>query len=219
MPAPVAAQEVVLEEKEALEEPTALEEPEKFVPAEPPPTVVPKPVVAPPPAPEGPRAVEAPTVSPKVLPIAPAAAKPVRKAAWSQAVSALGKSLVANQRVLKKTATVAAMAAVAAVSVLVLGSTVRRFAPVSSEKQPASASMVLPATASASSTTMEAKPRAITPEPKIASRAKARRTHNPEEDIVAKDYVVRFNKRPAPAVRTKKTPGVKHYSDLDSRGR
>jgi hypothetical protein len=215
MPAP--AQEVVLEEKEILEEPVAFEEPEKFVPAEPAPIVAAKPPL---PVQDIPRAVEAPTVvSPKVPHVAPVAAKPARKAEWATAVSALRKSLVANQRILRKTATVAAMAAVAAVSVLVLGSTVRRFAPIPSEKQPASASMVLPATASASSTAMEPKPRAIVPQPKIASRAKARRTHNPEEDVVAKDYVIRFDKKPAVRAQTKKTPGVKHYSDLDRRGR
>lgn len=201
--APVIAMAApVVEEK--LDDPIALEEPERFAASALEPAVAAKV--------EAPKIV--PTISPEVWTVRPA--EPVKKAKpafWVETgknIAVWSKGLAANQRLLRKTATVGAMAAVAAVSVLVLGSTVRRFAP---DTQPASASMVLPATASAATTAAEPlQTKALAPEPKLAAKAKSRRSHNPEEDIVAKDYVIHFNKRPA--AKTKKTSGVKHYSDL-----
>ena len=201
----------VVEEK--LEDPVALEEPQMLAASElePPVVVVPEPS----PTKEAPKPVEVPAISsqvPKIPPVqtAGSAIAPL----WAEIgknIALWGKGLAANQRLFRKTATVGAMAAVAAVSVLVLGSTVRKFAPAT---QPASESMVLPATASAATRVTEplaAKP--LAPERKLAVKAKPRREHNPEEDIVAKDYVIRFNKRPA-AAKAKKTSGIKHYSDL-----
>ncbi len=198
----VAMTAAVVEEK--LDDPVALEEPEKFAASELEPAVSAKV--------EAPRIV--PTISPEVWTVPPAeTVKKAKPAFWmgtGKSIAVWGKGLAANQRLLRKTATVGAMAAVAAVSVLVLGSTVRRFTP---DTQPASASMVLPSTASAATTAAEPlQTKALAPEPKLAAKAKSRRSHNPEEDIVAKDYVIHFNKRPA--AKTKKTSGVKYYSDL-----
>jgi hypothetical protein len=198
--------------EEVFEDPAALEEPEKLLASElEPPVVV---------AAEVPRAIEVPIVAPEVWtvkPQAPAAVVRQKSAVlveMGKRVSAWGESVAANRRLLKKAATVAAMGAVAVLSVVVLGSAVHRFAPVTPGTS-ASESLVLPATADASSTTVET-PRSkirLSDPAKVAAKAKARRVHNPEEDIVAKDYVIRFNKRPT-AVRAKKTSGVKHYSDL-----
>jgi hypothetical protein len=210
-PAPVIAMTAALTSvvEEKLEDPVALEEPEKLAASELKPPVV---VAA---AREAPKTVEVPIISSEVwnAPVVKAPARKVEPAWWVGArktLSVWGKSLAANQQLFRKTATVAAMAAVAAVSVLVLGSTVRRFAP---DTQPASASMVLPATASAANTVTEPQElKPLAPERELAAKAKSRRERNPEEDIVAKDYVIHFNKRPA--AKAKKTSGVKHYSDL-----
>lgn len=203
-----AAQAPVLQE-EKLEDPAALEEPERLAASE----LEPPAVVAEKPA-ETPKVV--PTISPEMWNVPTSETVPkVKPALWATAAKSLalwGTGLAANQKLFKRTATVAAIAAVAAVWVLVLGSTGRRFTP---NTQPASESMVLPATASAATTVAEPeKPKPLpAPEPKPAAKAKPRPEHNPEEDIVAKDYVVRFNKRPA-TVKTRKIAGVKHYSDL-----
>jgi hypothetical protein len=212
----VAAREELRKEKEALEEPAVLEGPEKFVPAEPAIPLKPTPAA---PRPIPPLVKVAAAVSVEIWKAALLMAARARKvtasasAAAGKTISTATGRLAANQKLLMRTATLAGMGAVAAVSVLVLGTVVHRFAPLPSAVQPASQSIVLPATASASSTRMEPKPRAVTPQP--SSKAKPRQTHNPEEDVVAKDYVVRFNKRPAAArTQAKKTAGVKHYSDL-----
>lgn len=202
--APVIAMSApVVEEK--LDDPIALEEPEKLAASNL------EPVAAPPAQP----ANVVPTISPEVWNVAPPeTVKKAEPAVWmliGKSIASWSKGLAANQRLLRKTATVGAMAAVAAVSVLVLGSTLRRFTP---DTQPASASMVLPATASAATTAAEPpQPKPLAPETKLSAKAKPRRTHNPEEDVVAKDYVIHFNKRPAVA-KARKTSGVKHYSDL-----
>ncbi len=199
----------VVEEK--LDDPVALEEPEKLAASELEPPVVVSQKLA-----EAPRVVEVPTISSEVWNVpsmqTPSAriAKPAFWAGAGKNLAQRAKGLAENQRLLRRTATLAAMAAVAAVSVLVFGSMMRRFTP---DTQPASQSMVLPATASAATTVTEPQqPEPLAREPKLASKAKSRREHNPEEDIVAKDYVIRFNKRPA--AKAKKTSGVKHYSDL-----
>ena len=206
--APLVAMTAAVVEDQKLDDPIALEEPEKLAASElePPVEVAAKPVEA---------AKVVPTISPEVWTVPPAEivkkTKPAFAAGIGKSIAVWGKGLAANQRLLRKTATVGAMAAVAAVSVLVLGSTVRRFTP---DTQPASESMVLPATASAATTAAEPQqPKPLAPEPKLAAKAKVRRGHNPEEDIVAKDYVIRFNKRSTVA-KAKKTSGVKHYSDL-----
>ena len=189
-----------------LEDPVALEEPEKLAASELEPPVAEA---------EKPAPKVVPTISPEVWNVpAPKTVAKVKPALWAEAaknLAAWSKGLAANQKLFKKTATVGAMAAVAAVSVLVLGSMGRRFTP---EAQPASESMVLPATASAATTVAEPeKPKPLPAlQPKPTAKAKSRHDHNPEEDIVAKDYVIRFNKRPTP--KTKKIAGVKHYSDL-----
>lgn len=207
----VAAASPVVEEK--LEDATALEEPEKLAASE-----LEFPVVIAPeasPMKVAPKPVAVPVISSQA-PKMPAAKTPgnMIPPLWAEIgrnIVFWGKGLASNQQLFRKTATVAAMAAVAAVSVLVLGSSLRKFTP---DTQPASASMVLPATASAATPVVETpKPKPLAPEPKPAVKAKSRREHNPEEDIVAKDYVIHFNKRPA-VPKARKTSGVKHYSDL-----
>ncbi len=197
----------VVEEK--LEDTVAMEEPEKLAASElePPVVVAAKPV-------DVPKVV--PTVSAQVRSVpAKKAPAPAAKPAWwtgaGKSLAAWGRGLAANQRLFRKTATLGGMAAVAAVSVLVLGSTVRKFAP---DTRPANESMVSPATASAAIPVVEPeKIKPLAPEPKLAAKAKSRRGRNPEEDIVAKDYVIHFNNRPV-AAKAKKPSGVKHYSDL-----
>ncbi len=198
---------VVQEEK--LDDPVALEEPEKLAASELEPPMVVAETLA-----EAPKVL--PTISPEVWNVPTSEAVPrVKPVLWAEAARSLaawGKRLAANQQLFRRTATLAAMAAVAVVSVLVLGSVGRRFTP---DAQPASDSMVLPATASAATpVAAPVMPKPVpAPEPKPAAKATPRHGHNPEEDIVAKDYTIRFNKRPATA-KARKIAGVKHYSDL-----
>jgi hypothetical protein len=103
-------------------------------------------------------------------------------------------------------------------SVLVLGSTIHRLDPVPPS---VSGSAMIPETAAASpEVSVPAPARAkISAVPKaIAHKAKAktRHTHNPEDDLVAKDFVIHYGRRPASRTqaKAKKTSGVKYYSDL-----
>jgi len=207
--APVVAMAPRVEEK--LEDGAEWEEAEKLTASElePPATVAE--AAAAPAAPEIPPKVEVPVISPEVWNVAAMEEAVAAKVAPQKRRHLAGlKRLVANEKLLMRVATVGAMGAVAAVSVLVLGSSVKTFP--SDAQQPASSAMVLPATASAAPKEVEPNPTAVAaPEPvrpKIVKKA-----HNPEEDIVAKDFTIRFNK-PRVKNRAKKIAGVKHYSDL-----
>ena len=129
----------------------------------------------------------------------------------------------ADERLLLKCATLAAMGAVVGISVLVLGSTAHRLDPLSPAIHSATDSVLLPAAASApaprnpapqaAQTTTEAKmpkPPKVAHAPAAPARV-AHPSHHPDEDIVAKDFVVRYGNRP-PA---KKSVEIKRYSDLN----
>lgn len=158
--------------------------------------------------------------TPRVVPLSlfarmayQALALPVRS--WTERVPA-------DERLLLKCATVAAMGAVVGISVLVLGSTAHRLDPLSPAIHSATDSVLLPAAASApaprnpapqaAQTAKEAKmptPHKVVPAPAAPARV-AHSSHHPEEDIVAQDFVVRYGNRP-PA----KKSGTKRYSDLN----
>ena len=129
----------------------------------------------------------------------------------------------ADERLLLKCATLAAMGAVVGISVLVLGSTAHRLDPLSPAIHSATDSVLLPAAAStpaprnpapqAAQTATEAKkpaPPKVAPAPAAPARV-AHYSHHPDEDTVAKDFVVRYGNR-APA---KKSVEIKRYSDLN----
>ena len=129
----------------------------------------------------------------------------------------------ADERLLLKCATLAAMGAVVGISVLVLGSTAHRLDPLSPAIHSATDSVLLPAAASAPAPRKPAPQAAQTateakmPTPPKAAPARAvparvaHSAHHPDEDIVAKDFVVRYGNRP-PA---KKSVEIKRYSDLN----
>src|SRR5215469_7174068 len=130
----------------------------------------------------------------------------------------------ADERLLLKCATLAAMGAVVGISVLVLGSTAHRLDPLSPAIHSATDSVLLPAAASApaprnpapqaAQTATEAKRPTIhkvAPAPAAPARVAHSSHHPPEEDIVARDFVVRYGSRP-PA---KKSVETKRYSDLN----
>lgn len=236
MPAPAAPVHAAREE--ALEEPAALEEPGKLVASQLEPAIVEaKPAPSShPPKPEVPRVAEVPIVSPEVWNVSPVATTAIRKpktfplVAVGKRVSVWGKGVARNQNLLMKTATVVATGAVTALSVLVLGATLHRLTPLPAAMQSAGETLVLPATADAASPTVAAPQnatQAAAPEPQDAKRSmavplqpkppaqpKARHRRNREEDIVAKDFVIRYNRRPTPKrTQAKKVSGVKHYSD------
>ncbi len=173
---------------------------------------------------EIPVSAEVPTIAPEVWNVRIETARPVRKAKTPSYVEA-GRRLLAwcaqlsrNERALQKTATLVAMGAVTAVSVLVLGSTIHRLDPVPPS---VSESAMIPETTAASpevSVPAPTQPK-ISPVPKVIARktkAKSSRARNPEDDIVAKDFVIHFGRKPASRTqaKAKKTSGVKYYSDL-----
>jgi hypothetical protein len=131
-----------------------------------------------------------------------------------------------TDKLLLKAATIAATTAVVAISVLVLGSTAHRFSPINPSVQSAGESLMLPASTKASTVPgtppQEAKavlaaPPAPAPKPPARTpKSSSRRGYNPEEDVVAKDFVIRYgNRHTPPRTQAKKTAGVKHYSDMN----
>jgi len=158
--------------------------------------------------------------TPRVVPVSlfarmayQALALPVRS--WTEQVRA-------DERLLLKCATVAAMGAVVGISVLVVGSTAHRLDPLSPAIHSATDSVLLPAAASApaprnpapqaAQAAKEAKmptPPKVVPAPAAPARV-AHFSHHPEEDVVAQDFVVHYGNRP-PA----KKSATKRYSDLN----
>ena len=166
---------------------------------------------------------------PQVIKVAPVAAPVAASAGMDYGELAMRAwswmwRLRGDERLLVKSATVAAMGAVITVSVLVLGSTVHRLDPLSPAVHSASDSVLLPAAASAPvtprpqpQTTKVKMPalRAAAPAAHSAPKPVTHSARNPEEDIVAEDTVIHYGNRP-PAARpqAKKSAAVKHYSDL-----
>ena len=133
-----------------------------------------------------------------------------------------GETMIgSSKRALRRTAILAAAGAAVAVWILMLGVTARHVSPipvsvaettVAPAAKPVAKPPVVPdaATAKPAAEPAPAKPRAH----RVVSRLAPAR--NPEEDVVAKDFVIRYNRR-SPQTRTqakKISPGVKYYSDL-----
>lgn len=165
---------------------------------------------------------------------APRVARPVSKRPSISSVAALafqklGAQLVSwtslvrgDEKLLLKAATVSAMGAVITLSVLVLGSTVHRLDPLPPVGSSANALRLPPAAAASSavgSSPREAA-KAASPKPRAASTAKVLpkpavpHARNPEEDVVAQDFVIRYNQRPSTSRTQARKNSVKYYSDL-----
>lgn len=135
--------------------------------------------------------------------------------------AAWGRQIGSSKRALRRTAILAAAGAAVAVWILMLGATARHVSPIpvsvaETTVAPAAKPVAKPpvvadaATAKPAAEPAPAKPRAH----RVVSRPAPAR--NPEEDVVAKDFVIRYNRR-SPQTRTqakKISPGVKYYSDL-----
>jgi hypothetical protein len=235
LPNPAAQMETQKPEKPALlEEATKLEE---SAPAGP---VVPLPVAAQPQVlpvitasvpmpetpqpvalvakePEAPKVQEIPILSPAVwgtrVETEPVVSKPRKRGFYREAAKSLGVWLEragADDRMLLKAAMVVAVGAVLTLSVLVLGATSYRATPLPKTVESASESAARAPARVIPVVSAPRPKRAVVParvsEPK-------RRAHNPEEDVVAKDVVIRYRQLPAP-ISAKKNSAVKRYSDM-----
>jgi hypothetical protein len=134
-----------------------------------------------------------------------------------------GRQLGANQKALRQTAILTAFCAAAAIWVMVLGATGHRITPIAPVPAAVAETSAVPVAKPAAPQVMPADPAPVvkkSPAPaKLAPRPRAKSRavgHNPEEDMVAKDFVIRYNRRPVqPRTQAKKTaPRVKYYSDL-----
>ena len=166
---------------------------------------------------EKPKPQEMPILSPEVwgprvlepVPVSPKSRKPVSYRVVAQEVGAWLERAGASNRMLLRAAMVVAIASVAAMSMLVLGSTSHSFSAMPAQVESASETPQAPAHV----VSVVSKPH---PRPAVAPVRVAtpkQRSHNPEEDIVAKDFVIRYKQPPA-SLTAKKNSGIKHYSDM-----
>ena len=166
---------------------------------------------------EKPTAPEVPILSPevwgaRVLEPGAVAAKPRKRVFYREAALQLGAWLEhagATDKMLFRAAMGVAICALAALSMLVLGATSRPVAPMPTQVDSASEAPEPPARV----VPVAVRPHRQADAAPIRVAAPKRRSHNPEEDVVAKDFVIRYSQRPA-SLTAKKSSGVKHYSDL-----
>ena len=185
------------------------------------------------PLPVFPRSVEASARAEKAEPReVPPVSLPVSKRPSISSVAALafqelGAQLASwtmrmrgDEKLLLKAATVSAMGAVITLSVLVLGSTAHRLDPLPPAGNSANALRLPPAASTAAGSSPRQATKAAPPKPRAASPAKVlpkpavNHAHNPEEDVVAQDFVIRYNQRPSTNRTQARKNSVKYYSDL-----
>lgn len=213
---PELLEEVAKLEESGLEEP-AIVSPAAGAPVPPVMAEIAQPVTLATTAPEKAKPQEIPILSPevwgaRVLEPVPVAAHPRKRLFYREAAQQLDVWLAhagANDKMLLRAAMGVAICAVVALSMLVLGAMSRPLPPMPTQVESASEAPEPPARV----VPVAGKPHLQADVAPVRVSTPKRPGHNPEEDVVAKDFVIRYSQRPA-SLSAKKSSGVKHYSDL-----